>query len=1618
MRIWIALISICSLLLPATAIADPVTTTTAPVVTNIAGLLTIRGHNGSAHDVVSVQVLSAGDTLMTGVDGLAIVNLANVGRVRMGPGSTAQLSDRLHQLSLGLSTGSLCVSADGPNVSIATSDIDLTAGSTPTIFNIEKLISETKVIVYSGALSASRHGEAVGVFKAGDALGVSRRRGVEKLPASVVQPDFSTLRCPDDAVIAHLKLQPPATASETPQEQPAGSDHGGGGGGGGILGALLGLVVIGAAAGGHGGGGGGGVPANSAPATSTTPTPPGALAVNPTSMNFSATGSANSKTFTASESNYTGAINALSSNTSVATVSPASGSGPSQTFSVTPQAAGTATISVTDNHGGNTNVTINVAPPGSLAVNPSNLSFTALGPTNSQPFTASEANYSGSIAASSSNLAVAAVSPASGSGPTQTFTVTPVGPGSATIAVSDDHGGTQSVSVTVTPPGALTVKPASLTFSNTGDGNDQTFAASETNYAGPINASTADATVATVTPASGIGPNQTFIVKPIGPGHTTVSVTDNHGGSASVSITVTVPGALTVNPTSLSFNGTGSSKNQTFTASESNYSGPLSALSSNPVVATVSPSTGNGPNQTFTVTPLAAGSATIIVTDNHGGSASVNVSVTPPGALTVNPTSLSFSGTGSSNNKPFVASETNYAGSINAVVTNPAIATVSPASGNGPNQTFIVTPQAAGSTTISVTDDHGGTQTVTVNVAPPGSLTLTPTSLTFDRPVSAAKTFTASETNYTGSFFIVDPGCLGIASVSPSPGTGPSQAFTVTPQGAGTCSITVTDDHGGIQTENITVFDNLSVSPTSLSFNDVGSSNNQPFSATESFYSGPLSAASQNTNVATVSPSSGSGPSKTFTVTPRGSGSTNIIVTDNHGGSVSVAITVGPFGAFTVSPTNLTFTDVNVTSSVSVSENNYSGPFAIGNNTCAGIATVSGPSSNGPNATISVTSNSTASGGTCSFAVTNDHGGNTTVNVTVGQFVPVSPTPNSLTFNGTGSANNKTFTVSESNYTGSFSVTPVSCGGVASVSPTSGDSSTTFTVTPQGAGSCSLSVADDHGQTASVSISVAPFGTLTVNPPSLSFTGTGTANNQSFNASETNYTGPINAVSNNTAIATVSPASGNGPGPVTFTVTPVAAGNTTITVTDNHGGSATVSVSVTPPGPLSVDKSSLSFTGTGSANNQSFNASETNYTGPIGATSNNTAIATVSPASGNGPGPVTFTVTPVAAGNTTITVTDNHGGSATVSVSVTLPGSLTVDKTSMSFTASGQTATFHASESNYTGLISAVTSNASVATVSPASANGPGPVTFTVTSQGVGNSKITVTDDHGGVRTLTVSVTAGTLTVDKTTIQLSGAGSTDTFAATDSAADVATTYTATSADPTIATVSPSTATGTGSKSFTVTAVAASGRTSITVTDSKGGTAVVSVGVGSTTPLFVKRKPIVLPVVNAPQPDPGTLPRVSPDRQPPSIRVPHNGRPFDADPVELRDSVQAHPLFASAMSLMFSDLKSIQVVTASEIGYTGALSAQSSNPAVATVSMVSGSGQTRPFIIQAQSPGMAIVRIADDHGGTVIVMVTVSASSQPANSGMAPSPSPQPAPGPLPRPQPEPDKPRPEPPGKP
>jgi len=906
--------------------------------------------------------------------------------------------------------------------------------------------------------------------------------------------------------------------------------------------------------------------------------------------------------------------------------------------------------------------------PGTLQVSPTSLTFSVGGST--QTVNASEAQYGGPLTASSPNPAVATVSPASALSPA-TFTVTPVGPGTTMFSISDNHGSSVPVSVTVSAPGALTVSPLNFQTQPINAG-PLPLTVSESKYVGPFTVTSDHPNIVGIS-GGGNGPTPPpFFVTPAGTaGNAKITVTDTLHNK--VVVPITIAGPIVDNPPVLN----AITAPTTFTSTDAFYTGSLSASSDKETVATV---TGGGPGPgpvTFTVTPHVQGNANITVVDALGQKGVVPVSVST-GGLVLNPNSLMFSNPSGETHK-FNATEPNYNGHITPSGCPSNIVTVTPTVGQGPSQDFTVKSVGPGNCVMMVvTGDNSANEQITVF----GNLVVSPPTLTFT-DVNVMLPVSVSELNYNGPFTISANDCAGIADVGQPSSGGPNATINVTSSvslNGGTCSFQVDDNHGGAQPVNVIVgpFGSPAPSPASLTLNTVNETSGS-ISVSETGYTGQFTPTSSDcTGIATFSPSQGT----IFTIDETGAGTCHILFSDDHGGSTSATIVVD--GALVLAPNPIDFTDINIISPASIDEPNYTGNFTIAVDNCTGgVATIGAPAGPGPSTTVNVTS---VAQGQCTFAVQDTDGQSVTETVNVGPFGP--PIPSTAQLNLNAGNLSGTFTISESGYTGDFTLTPSSaCAGIASVAPGSGNQSTTFTVTATGTvGTCGIRIADDVGQMANVEVEVAG-GSMSVNPAALSFASESSPEQDVF-ASDAGATGFTCVSSDPTDLsATISSQS---TGSATCAVTPMNTsfvGTTQVTFGDDLGSSAIVQVGIgvqplsnhhhaTPGGvkrpmpaprgshppvvpgrPLpipnanQIELSSAQLTLPAVNGRQTITANVGNYVGALTATSSAPNIVDVSVLPSNGP-VRSISITAKAPGTATVRIADDHGDSSYVRVLV------------------------------------------------------------------------------------------------------------------------------------------------------------------------------------------------------------------------------------------------------------------------------------------------------------------------------------------------------------------------------
>ena len=357
------------------------------------------------------------------------------------------------------------------------------------------------------------------------------------------------------------------------------------------------------------------------------------------------------------------------------------------------------------------------------------------------------------------------------------------------------------------------------------------------------------------------------------------------------------------------------------------------------------------------------------------------------------------------------------------------------------------------------------------------------------------------------------------------------------------------------------------------------------------------------------------------------------------------------------------------------------------------------------------------------YAYDNSYRGNCAGAVTLTATVPV-PTvavsgvrlnKTSLSFTGTGSSQTLTATVSPSNATNKTLTWSSSNTSVATVS--------NGVVKAVGFGTATITAKSNNGKTASCSVTVNPIQPtgIKATPETSTLYGLNGTVKLSANVMPSNATNKtVTWSSRNTSVATVS---SDG------TVKAVGYGTTVITAKTVNGLTSNCTVTVNPIAVtgVSLNKTSLSFTGTGSSQTLTATVSPSNATNKtLTWSSSNTSVATVS----NG------VVKAVGFGTATITAKSNNGKTASCSVTVNPIQPTGIKATPETSTLYGLNGTVKLSAnvmpSNATNkAVTWSSRNTSVATVS---SDG------TVKAVGYGTTVITATTVNGLTSNCTINV--------------------------------------------------------------------------------------------------------------------------------------------------------------------------------------------------------------------------------------------------------------------------------------
>ena len=488
---------------------------------------------------------------------------------------------------------------------------------------------------------------------------------------------------------------------------------------------------------------------------------------------------------TAVTANITASVNELCNggNSGTATVT-AGGGTPNYTYAWAPAGgtnatgtgltAGTYTVTVTDANGCTQTATVTITQPPLL---------TATISANTNVLCNGGATGSATVTAG-------------GGTPNYTYAWTPAGgtnanatgltAGTYTATITDASGCTATATVTITEPAALTANITASTNISCFGGTNGT--ATVTAGGGTIPYTYA------WTPSGGTNATGTGMAA----GNYSVTVTDNNGCSVTATVTITQPTALTV-----------SISGQTNVSCFGGNNGTaISVAGGGTLNYTYAWTPAGGTNATGT--GLGAGSYTITVTDANGCTATNDVTITQPNALSVTTTITANVSCNGGNNGSATANVTGGTG--------PYVYAWTPSGGTNATGTGMI----AGVYTITVTDANGCTATSTAAITQPTALSAS------IGAVNNVKCNGGTDGNATAA---------GAGGTLPykyvwAPGGGTNALITGLT--VGTYSVTVTDADGCTATASVTITQPtvLATSLTSTNVSCFGGNNGSATSTT------------------------------------------------------------------------------------------------------------------------------------------------------------------------------------------------------------------------------------------------------------------------------------------------------------------------------------------------------------------------------------------------------------------------------------------------------------------------------------------------------------------------------------------------------------------------------------------------------------------------------------------------------------------------------------------------------------------------------------------------------------------------------------------------------------------
>jgi len=737
------------------------------------------------------------------------------------------------------------------------------------------------------------------------------------------------------------------------------------------------------------------------------------------------------------------------------------GSGTQASGSFTGLSAGAYTVTITDDNNCTTTVPVTINEPTTL-----------VGTLDATTDVLCNGGADGS-ATVSSNGGTSPYTYDIGSGAQASGSFTGLSAGTYTVTITDDNGCTSTVGVTINEPTALS---GSISLQNDVTCNGGSDGSATIIASGGTSPYTYDI---------GSGAQASGSFTGLSAGAYTVTITDDNNCTTTVPVTINEPTTLV---------GTLDATTDVLCNGDADGSATVSASGG------TSPYTydiGFGAQASGTFNGLTAGTYTVTITDDNNCTTTVPVSINEPTLLSISLINTIDATCGLANGSIEVSASGG---------TNPLLFDI----GGTQQSSGIFNTLTPGSYDVTVTDDNGCSEMITVTVADLSGLTA----------VIDSQTDVDCFGNSTGAVTVTGSGST--APYTYDIGAGTQATGTFTGLAAGAYTVTVTDDNGCIFPVAVTINEPTAFSGSVSLQNDITCNGGSDGSATI--------AASGGTSPYTYDIGAGTQASGSFT--GLSAGAYTVTITDDNNCTTTVPVTINE-------PTALVGT-LDATTDV------------LCNGGSDGSATVSAAGGTSPY-TYDIGFGAQASGafngltaGTYTVTITDDNNCTTTVGLTINEPVVLSSNTVSVTDATCGLPN------------GAFEVT-----GVDGTAPYqySNDNGVTFQASGSysglTAGSYDILIQDDNGCQTTITVTVADLSGLTA-----------VIDSQTDVDCFGNSTGAVTVTgSGSTAPYTYDIGAGT---QATGTFTGLAAGAYTVTVTDDNGCIFPVAVTINEPTALTT----------------------------------------------------------------------------------------------------------------------------------------------------------------------------------------------------------------------------------------------------------------------------------------------------------------------------------------------------------------------------------------------------------------------------------------------------------------